>query len=272
MERRHWAWWLFYAFGGLIAFYLVLPSLIVIPISFSDSLLLKFPPQRFSFRWYEAFFSTPAWTKSLWLSFRVGLGTMVVATLFGVLASVGLVRGRFPGKSALHAFLLSPMIVPFVVTALAMYYFYSTLRLVGNPWALLLSHICLASPIVIVIVSATLRDFDRSLEQAAQILGATPTQAFLKITVPIIRPGIITGALFSFIISFDEVVIAAFIGGYRAATLPKRMFDNVRDEMDPTIAAISTLLVVMSILLLFSLSYLGRRRTRHGQSEAKQSP
>lgn len=272
MERRHWGWWLLYGVGGLIAFYLVLPSLIVIPISFSDSLLLKFPPQRFSFRWYEAFFSTPAWKKSLWLSFRVGLGTMVMATLLGVLASVGLVRGRFPGKSALRAFLLSPMIVPFVVTALAMYYFYSALKLVGNPWALLLSHICLATPIVIVIVSATLQHFDRSLEQAAQILGATPMQTFLRVTFPIIRPGVITGALFSFIVSFDEVVIAAFIGGYRSATLPKRMFDNVRDEMDPTIAAISTLLVVMSILLLLGLSYLGKRRTRHGQSETKQSP
>lgn len=270
MERRHWGWWVFYGIGGLIAFYLVLPSLIVIPISFSDSLLLKFPPERFSLRWYETFFSTPAWTRSLWLSFRVGLGTMVVATVLGVLASVGLVRGHFPGKTALNAFLLSPMIVPFVVTALAMYYFYSSLKFVGNPWALLISHICLATPIVIVIVSASLQDFDRSLEQAAQILGATPLQTFLRITFPIIRPGIITGALFAFIVSFDEVVIAAFIGGYRSATLPKRMFDNVRDEMDPTVAAISTLLVFISIILLLALSYLGRRRTQQNPVEPGQ--
>ncbi|MBW2059788.1 MAG: ABC transporter permease [Deltaproteobacteria bacterium] len=261
MERRHWAWWLLYGFGGLVAFYLVLPSLIIIPMSFSDSLLLKFPPGRFSLRWYHSFFTTPAWTGSLWLSLKVGLGTMSVATLLGVTASVGLVRGRFPGKGALHAFLLSPMIVPFVVTALAVYYFYSSLRFVGNPWALLLSHICLAIPIVVVIVSATLQDFDRSLEQAAQILGATPLKSFLKITLPIIRPGVITGALFAFIISFDEVVIAAFIGGYRAATLPKRMFENVRDEMDPTIAAISTVLVLISVALLLALSYVGKRKT-----------
>lgn len=267
MERRHFGWWLLYGFGALIAFYLVLPSLIVIPISFSDSLLLKFPPKGFSLRWYETFFSTPAWTNSLWLSFRVGLGTMVVATVLGVLASVGLVRGEFPGKDALQAFLISPLIVPHIIVALAMYYFYSAAKLVGNPWSLLISHICVATPIVVVIVSATLQDFNRTLEQAAQILGATPIQTFLRITLPIVRPGIITGALFSFIISFDEVVIAAFIGGYRAATLPKRMFDNVRDQQDPTIAAISTLLVVLSIVLLLALSYLGRRRTQYSRGE-----
>jgi putative spermidine/putrescine transport system permease protein len=268
MERRHWGWWVFYGAGAFIAFYLVLPSLIVIPISFSDSLLVKFPPEGFSLRWYETFFTTPAWTRSIWLSFKVGLGTMIVATVLGVAASIGLVRGQFPGKNALNAFLLSPMIVPFVVSALAMYYFYSSLKFVGNPWALLISHICLATPLVIVIVSATLQDFDRSLERAAQILGATPAQTFMRITFPIIRPGIITGALFAFIVSFDEVVIAAFIGGYRSATLPKRMFDNVRDEMDPTVAAISTLLVAISVLLLLSLSYLGRRRTRLGAPQS----
>ncbi len=265
MGRNHWGWWLFYGFGALIAFFLILPSLIVIPISFSDSQLLKFPPQGFSFRWYAAFFNTPAWTNAMFLSFKIGLGTMVVSTVLGVLAAIGLVRGNFPGKNWLYAFLFSPMIVPFVITALAMYYFYSSLKMVGHPWALLLSHICLATPIVIVIVSATLQDFDRSLELAAQIMGARPLQTFLKITFPIIRPGIITGALFSFIISFDEVVIAAFIGGYRSATLPKRMFDNVRDEMDPTIAAIATLLVVITIFLLFALSFLGKRRMFKGR-------
>ena len=267
MGQRHPAWWVLYVAGGLIAFYLVLPSIIVVPISFSDSLLLKFPPEKFSIRWYKAFFSRPVWTGSFWLSLKLGVGVMIVSTVLGVLASVGLVRGKFPGKAALQAFLLSPMIVPYVVTALAMYYFYSHLKLVGNPWSLLLSHICVATPIVIVIVSATLQDFNRSLEQAAQILGATPLQTFLKITFPIIRPGIITGALFSFIVSFDEVVIASFIGGYRSATLPKRMFDNVRDEMDPTVAAIATLLVTLSILLLLAVSYLGRRARRHNSSK-----
>jgi putative spermidine/putrescine transport system permease protein len=268
MGQRHWGWWILYGVGGLIAFFLILPSFIVVPISFSDSLLMKFPPEKFSFRWYKVFFNTPAWTGSLWLSLKLGIGVMVVSTILGVLASVGLVRGRFPGKGALQAFLLSPMIVPYVVTALAMYYFFGQWKLVGNPWALLLSHICIATPIVIVIVSATLQDFNRSLEQAAQILGATPLQTFFKVTFPIIRPGIISGALFAFIVSFDEVVIAAFIGGYRSATLPKRMFDNVRDQMEPTVAAVSTLLVALSILLLITISYVsGRGRRRDQQRE-----
>lgn len=259
-DRGRWGWRLLYAFGAVVALFMVLPAVIVIPISFSDSQLLKFPPQGFSLRWYAAFFSTPAWTKAMVLSLKIALGTMVLSTLLGVPAAVGLVRGDFPGKQLLYGFLFSPLIVPFVITALAMYYFYSSLKMVGHPLSLLLSHVCLATPIVIVIVSASLQDFDRSLEQAAQIMGAGPLTAFLKVTFPIIRPGVVTGALFAFIVSFDEVVIAAFIGGYRSATLPKRMFDNVRDEMDPTIAAIATLLVVMTILLLAALGFSGRGR------------
>jgi putative spermidine/putrescine transport system permease protein len=265
MVGTKWIWRLLHAFGILLAIFLVLPSLIVIPISFSDSALLKFPPQGFSLRWYVSFFESPAWTDALLLSCTIGIGTMFVATLLGSMAALGLVRGEFPGKNVLHGFLLSPMIVPFVITALAMYYFYSELKMVGNAWSLLLSHICLATPIVVVIVSATLQDFDRQLEQAAQILGATPLQAFIKITFPIIRPGVISGALFSFIISFDEVVVAAFIGGYRSATLPKRMFDNVRDEMDPTVAAISTILVALSVCLLIIMAVIKKRsETRPG--------
>jgi putative spermidine/putrescine transport system permease protein len=267
VEQKHWGWWLLYGVGGLIAFFLVLPSFIVIPISFSDSLLLKFPPEKFSFRWYKVFFGTPAWTGSLWLSLKLGVGVMIVSTFLGVLASIGLVRGNFPGKGALQAFLLSPMIVPVVVTALAMYYFFGSMKMVGNPWSLLISHICVATPLVIVIVSAALQDFNRTLEQAAQILGATPLQTFLKITFPMIRPGILSGALFAFIVSFDEVVIAAFIGGYRSATLPKRMFDNVRDQMEPTVAAVSTLLVGLSFLLLLVVTSLGRRSRLKGEKQ-----
>jgi len=267
VEQKHWGWWLLYGVGGLIAFFLVLPSFIVIPISFSDSLLLKFPPEKFSFRWYKVFFGTPAWTGSLWLSLKLGVGVMIVSTFLGVLASIGLVRGNFPGKGALQAFLLSPMIVPVVVTALAMYYFFGGMKMVGNPWSLLISHICVATPLVIVIVSAALQDFNRTLEQAAQILGATPLQTFLKITFPMIRPGILSGALFAFIVSFDEVVIAAFIGGYRSATLPKRMFDNVRDQMEPTVAAVSTLLVGLSFLLLLVVTSLGRRSRLKGEKQ-----
>jgi ABC-type spermidine/putrescine transport system permease subunit II len=268
MRKKHWAWWLLYTFGALVALYLILPSIIVIPLSFNDSPMLKFPPEKFSFRWYGVFFNSPAWTNAIWLSIRLAVGVMGISTVLGVLASVGLVRGNFPGKGALQGFLLSPRIVPHIVIALSLYYFYSGIKFVGNPWALLASHICVATPMVIIIVSATLQDFNQTLEQAAQMLGATPLQAFLKITVPIIRPGVITGALFSFIVSFDEVVIAAFIGGYRAATLPKLMFDNVRDQMEPTVAAISTLLVAVSIFLLLAVNYLGRRSRRNMTRQA----
>jgi putative spermidine/putrescine transport system permease protein len=262
MENRQWGWWLLYLFGALVIFFMVLPSLIVIPMSFSDSIMMKFPPDTFSLRWYRAFFSKPEWTGAFWLSLKLGLGVMGLSTLFGVLAAIGLVRGRFPGRELIRGFLISPMIVPVVVTALAMYYFYAELKLTGNSWSLLFSHTCMATPIVMVIVSATLQNLNPNLEKAAQMLGATPCRTFFQIVLPIIRPGVIVGGLFAFILSFDEVVIAAFIGGYRSATLPKRMFENVRDEMDPTVAAISTVLVLISIILLLIVGRLNRRAQR----------
>lgn len=267
MEKEHKGWWLLYAAGILITIYLILPSFIVIPVSFNDSILLKFPPEKYSLRWYQSFLSRPDWTGALWLSLKLGVGVMIVSTILGVLASIGLVRGNFPGKGVLRAFLISPMIVPVVVTALGFYYFYGELKLSGNPWSLLISHTCMAIPIVIIIVSATLDGVSPNLERAAQNLGATPRQAFTKIVLPIIRPGIITGALFAFILSFDEVVIAAFIGGYRSSTLPKKMFENVRDEMDPTVAAISTLLVLISVVLLVVVGWLNNRSRKLKSSQ-----
>jgi putative spermidine/putrescine transport system permease protein len=262
MENKHRGWWLLYIFGALVILFMVLPSLIVIPMSFSDSIMMKFPPDTFSLRWYRVFFSKAEWISAFWLSVKLGAGVMGLSTVLGVLAALGLVRGRFPGRELIRGFLLSPMIIPVVVTALAMYYFYAELRLTGNPFSLLVSHTCMATPIVIVIVSATLQNLNPNLEKAAQILGATPSRAFFQIVLPIIRPGVIVGGLFAFILSFDEVVIAAFIGGYRSATLPKRMFENVRDEMDPTVAAVSTVLVLISIALLIIVGQLNRRAQR----------
>jgi len=262
MESKHWCWWLLYLFGALVLFFMVLPSIIVIPMSFSDSIMMKFPPDTFSLRWYRAFLGKAEWTDAFWLSVKLGVGVMGLSTVLGVLAALGLVRGRFRGRELLRGFLISPMIIPVVVTALAMYYFFAELKLTGSPWSLLASHTCMATPIVIVIVSATLQNLNPNLEKAAQILGATPRRAFFQIVLPIIQPGVIVGGLFAFILSFDEVVIAAFIGGYRPATLPKRMFENVRDEMDPTVAAISTLLVLISIILLLIVGQLNRRAQR----------
>ena len=262
MDREHKGWWLLYLAGALITLYLVLPSFIVIPVSFNDSILLKFPPEKYSLRWYQSFLSRSDWTGALWLSLKLGIGVMILSSFLGLLASIGLVRGNFPGKGILRAFLISPMIVPVVVTALGLYYFYGELRLSGNPWCLLISHTCMAIPIVIIIISATLDGINPNLERAAQSLGATPSKSFVKIVLPIIRPGLITGGLFAFILSFDEVVIASFIGGYRSSTLPKKMFENVRDEMDPTVAAISTLLVLISIVLLVLVGYLNNRGRR----------
>ncbi len=235
---------------GLILVYLLLPILVIIPTSFNASPYMDFPPRRWSLQWYRNFFASRAWTEPALLSLRVALVTMVVATVLGTLAAFGLVRGRFRGRRALEYFLLSPMVVPVIVFAIGLYFLFSRVHLVGKPLGLYLGHTVLATPLVVVIVSSALRAYDQSLEQAARSLGAGYFGSLLHVTIPLIRPAILSGAAFAFLASFDEVVVAIFVGGPAATTLPKRMWDNVRHEIDPTLTAVSTLLVLGSVLLL----------------------
>jgi putative spermidine/putrescine transport system permease protein len=177
------------------------------------------------------------------------------------MASLALVRGRFRGKGLIHALILSPMIIPVIIVAISVYLFFSRLRLIGTEWGLVLAHTILALPFVVVNVSASLKGFDETLERAAISLGASRFQALRKVTFPLIRPGIISGALFAFITSFDEVVVAIFISGSRAVTLPKQMWDGIRIAINPTISAVASLFIVFSILLLLAIEILRRRST-----------
>jgi putative spermidine/putrescine transport system permease protein len=176
--------------------------------------------------------------------------TTVFSTILGTLAAYTFVRGKFRGKQLLYPVILSPTIIPIIILALVYYFFFSKLRLIGSPWGLILAHTVLAIPFVVINVSATLKGFDFTLEKAAMNLGANPIQAFLRVTLPLIKPGIIAGALFAFITSFDEIVVAMFICGTTAVTLPKRMLDGIRTEINPTISAVSTLEIIGVIIIL----------------------
>ena len=249
---------LFYLLCSFIFLFLILPTFVIIPISFSSAKFLQFPPQGFSLQWYAEYFGSRTWVSATILSFQVAIMTMLCATFLGTLASLALVRGNFKGKKLIYAMLLSPLVIPVIIVGVSLYYFFSWLHLIGTMWGLVMAHTCLALPFVVVNVTATLQGFDITLERAALSLGASRLTTFMKVTFPLIRPGVITGALFAFITSFDEVVIAIFITGSRAVTLPRQMWDGIRISINPTISAVASLLIVFSIFLLLSTEMLRR--------------
>jgi putative spermidine/putrescine transport system permease protein len=244
---------------GIIAFFLMLPVFIVIPMSFSSATFLQFPPPGLSLQWYQKYFSDSSWTRPTWVSFQVAIATMLFSTLLGVLASFPLVRGKFRLKSPLNTFIVSPVIIPVIVISVVLYGLFSKMGLVGTKIGMVLGHSLLAIPFVVITVSGTLKGFDVTLEKAAVSLGASRLQTFFKITFPLIQPGIISGALFAFIISFDEIVISMFICGLSSVTLPVKMWEGIRLEINPVIAAVSTMLICLSIILLSLVEYLRSR-------------
>jgi ABC-type spermidine/putrescine transport system permease subunit II len=246
--------------GGLIFTYLLLPLFIVIPISFSSSSYLKFPPDGLSLRWYMNYITSETWVTATWTSLRVAIFTSVLATLLGIPTSFALVRYRFPGKTLLYGLIVSPLVIPIIITAISIYFWYAKLKLIGSLTGLVMSHTLVALPVVVIVVTASLKGFDINLENAALNLGANPLRTFIEITVPIISPAIISGALFAFIISFDELILTMFICG-NTVTLPKKMWDSVRYEIDPTLASVSTILILVSVCLLFAIEFFRKRFT-----------
>ena len=260
--RISWGQVLLWILVGVVLAYLVFPVFVVAPVSFSSAKYLQFPPPGWSLQWYENYLSRPGWVPATLLSIRVALITAVLATTLGTAASLALVRGRFPGRNAINSFMVSPLVVPGIIVAIGVYFFYAQARLVGNPLGLALAHTALALPFVITNVSATLHGFDERLEYAAMNLGANRWQTFRRVTLPIIRPGVFAGALFAFIVSFDELIVALFVSGSGAVTLPRKMWDSLRQEIDPTIAAVSTILITLSILILLTAELLRQRSER----------
>jgi len=247
-----------YAVAGIVLVLLIAPIVIVAIVSFSSAEYLTFPPPGFSLRWYERFFSLPGWRRALWVSVQVAAITMVLATSLGLLAALALVRGRFRGKGIVYAFVLSPMIVPTIITAVALYFFLVRIAGTGSILAMAIAHTVLALPIVVLVIASTLQGFDARLEQAAFSLGAGRFATFRRITVPIIAPAVFSAALFAFLTSFDELLIPLFLAGVHAETLSVRIWNSLLLEVDPLIAAVSTFLVAVTMLVL-GLSALLRR-------------
>jgi putative spermidine/putrescine transport system permease protein len=246
-------------FTGLSVAFLLAPLLVVVPMSFNDSSFFSFPPTRLSLRWYREFFSSRDWVSATMTSAQVGLLVAAASTVLGTLAALGLTRGRFPGRALVRSFVLSPLITPVVVVAVALYYMFAHLRLNGTLTGLVIGHTLLAVPYVVIVIAASLEMFDVTLERAAMGLGAGPVITFWRVTLPLIRSGVIIGALFAFLTSFDEVVIAIFVSGPTTMTLPRKMWDGIRYEINPTIAAASSLLIAFSWLVMLSSELLRRR-------------
>jgi putative spermidine/putrescine transport system permease protein len=241
-----------------VLLFLALPILVIVALSFSSASYLKFPPPGFSLRWYQSYLGSRDWLESTGLSLEIAVVVVVLSTVLGTFAALGLARLP-PGPRAIAGgLILSPLIVPVIVVSIGVYYAYSRYGLVGSPLALMLAHTCLAVPFVVTSVGASLSRFDRQLERAALSLGATRWGTFRQVTLPLIRPGVLVGALFAFITSFDELVVALFLSGSGAVTLPRRMWDDLRFAIDPTIAAVSTLIFVLTAGLLLSVHFLRR--------------
>lgn len=253
--------------SALVFLFLVAPILAIIPLSFNGGQFLTYPLNGLSLQWYADFVTDPDWTRALKNSLIVGVVTTVLATTLGTLASLGLVRARFRGKGLIMAVLLSPMIVPLVITAVGFYLFFAPYGLTATYTGLILAHTALASPFVVITVTATLQGFDTTLARAAASLGAGPVTAFRRVTLPLIAPGVASGALFAFATSFDEVVVVLLVAGPGQRTLPREMFSGIRENISPTIMAVATILIVFSTLLLITLEVLRRRNARlRGQS------
>lgn len=233
--------------GALTGLLLILPALVVVPMSLSDSPYLTFPPEGFSTRWFQRFLEDPAWQASTMASLRVAVLVTILSIVLGTAAALGLVRGRMPFKAAISGLVVAPLIVPYVIIGLSAYALALQLGLTETTLGFVLIHTAIAVPYVVINVTASLASFDRRLEQAALSLGAGPLSTFLRVTLPIIAPGIAAGAVFAFITSWDEVVISIFLSGPGMTTLPVRMWSGVRVQIDPTVAAVSTMLLLVTV-------------------------
>ena len=256
---------------GLILLFLIFPILITIPLSFNvepffsfTEGMLKLDPAAYSTKWYVEFFTDHKWNIALKNSFYYASMATLMATILGTVAAVGLASDRMPFKSLITAILISPMIVPLVIIAAGMYFFYSTLGIAGTDFGIIVAHAMLGTPFVVITVTATLAGFDESLHRAASSLGANPVRTFLDITFPLIRPGVISGALFAFVTSFDEVVLIIFLADPDQRTIPRQMFSGLREQINPTILAAASLLILISVVLLFSIELLRRRSENQG--------
>ncbi|SHK21201.1 putative spermidine/putrescine transport system permease protein [Shimia gijangensis] len=284
------AWhYIYLVICALIFLFLIAPILVVMPLSFNaepyftfTEKMLKLDPDGYSTRWYDLLLTfgmqepdavrdsswwADAWNNAHWIqatknSVIIGFFSTILATTLGTIAALGLSRSEMPARRAIMAILISPMIVPIIITATGLFFFYSWIGIQnwGIPYlGVVLAHATLGIPFVIITVTATLVGFDHSLTRAAANMGANPTRTFFKVQMPLILPGVISGALFAFVTSFDEVVVVLFVGGLDEQTIPRQMWNGIREQISPAILSVATILVIISIALLTTVELLRRR-------------
>jgi putative spermidine/putrescine transport system permease protein len=254
--------WFLRSYVILVLLFLVAPILAIMPLSFNSETFFSYPMPGYSLKWYQDFFTNPRWQSALRLSILLASLTTILATTLGTLAALGLSRANIPFRASIMAVLISPMIVPVIISALGMFFFYSSWGLTATIPGLVLAHTTLATPFVVITVTATLTSFDKTLMRAGASLGASPATVFFKVVMPLILPGMISGALFAFVTSFDEVVAVIFIAGPEQRTLPRQMFSGIREQISPTITAAASVLIVISTLMLVTIELLRRRSER----------
>ena len=264
------SWFYVFRFYGLVVlFFLVVPLVVIIPLSFNATpyftftrAMLHLNPAGFSSQWYANFFTDGTWIHALRNSLIIAPTATLCATTLGTLAALGLTRPEMPFRTAVTSVLVLPMIVPLIITATALFFYFSALHIVDSYVGVIVAHTILGTPFVVITVTATLEGLDPQYYRAALGLGATPAQSFFKVVMPLVLPGIISGALFAFMTSFDEVVIVLFIAGPTQRTLPLQMWNNLRYTIDPTILAVATLILLLAVTLLGSLEWYRRRSER----------
>ena len=256
---------------GLVFFFLIAPLFVILPLSFNAEQYIHFSkgmialdPDAFSLRWYEdmIYGTKNPWRLATKNSLIIAFFATIGSTILGTVAALGLSSRHMPYKAAFMALLISPMIVPLIISGTAIFFFMAKVGLAATHTGIILSHIILGTPFVVITVTATLTGFDHSVTRAASSLGSNPVNTFMKITLPLILPGVISGALFAFVTSFDEVVVVLFLAGLENTTIPIQMWVGLREQLSPTIMAVATCLIIMSTLILVSAELLRRRSER----------
>lgn len=257
-----------YAIGVLV--FLLAPLFVIVPLSFNaepyfsfTDKMLTLNPDGFSLRWYRDIIDNPQWLEAMGNSLIIAIASTALATVLGTLAAIGLARSNMPYRDFFMALLISPLVVPIVIAAAGMYFFYSSVGLAQTTLGIIFAHTALGVPFVVITMTATLSGFDRNLIKAALSLGANPMTAFYRVTLPLVAPGMISGALFAFAASFDEVVTVLFLGGPEQRTIPRQMWSGIREQISPTILAVATILIIFSSLLLLAVEMLRRRNAAH---------
>jgi putative spermidine/putrescine transport system permease protein len=261
--------WLLRIFSAIVLFFLMAPILAIVPLSFNSEPFFTYPMPGLSLRWYNEVFGSGDWQLAARNSVIVAVFATILSTILGTLAAIGLNRPDCPWKMALSAIITSPIVVPAVVAAVGIFYFYADIGLLNTLTGLVLAHTALGAPFVMVTVAATLSGFDHRLMRAAASLGAAPATAFRRVMLPIIMPGVVSGAIFAFVTSFDDVVVALFVSGAEQKTLPRQMWSGLREQISPAIAAVATLLIIVAAALMLTANALQARQERAASPAAE---